>query len=94
MFFFSSVPKLDGCKWSAARSGPFIPGENAGYRSVTRLGRFHFQSRDKSQLLPWLKPYFTGCRANSLVNIVTEFFQADVVGGEGTETKKNETVEE
>jgi len=88
---FSSIPKLDGCKWSAARSDPFIPGENAGYRSVTRLDSFHFQSRDKSQLLPGSKLYFTGRRAHSLVSIVTEFFQAHVADGEGTKTNKNET---
>jgi len=65
---FSSIPKLDGCSWLAARSGLFIPGENTGYRSVTRLGRPHFKSGDKSQLLPGFKPYFSGRRAHNLVN--------------------------
>lgn len=88
---FSSIPKLDGCKWSAARSGPFIPGENAGYRSVTRLGRFHFQSGDKSQILSGFKPYIAGRRARSLVNIVTGFYQAHVADGERTKANKNET---
>jgi hypothetical protein len=83
----SSVPKLDWCKWSAARSGLFIPGENTGYRSVTRLGRPHLLSGDKSQLVPGFKPYFTGRRAHSPVSIATEFFQAHVADTNKIETK-------